>query len=225
MPMIVLTRFLIAASICIPLLASAVPALAQSGGSQLTAAQTVKPADFSPTERDYYQKLDAAAANSFIATRSYVRLCQQVLDHKLPALQLPDKPAGFTVKYLLPEDPNVINRALAAYVVAKQNPNHAASGPKAALEMTPAQILKSAELTGEELTYYKTLTEPAMVTNFILTRSYARLAQKVIDHKMPALQLPDKPLGFTRNYLLPGEEAVINKAIGASLAALMKKRL
>ena len=118
MPVNVVARFLIAASICIQLLASAAPAFAQSGGSQLTAAQTVKPADFSPTELDYYQKLDAAAAKSFIATRSFVRLCQQVLDHKLPALQLPNKPIGFRSSYLLPGEDAVIDEAIAASLTA-----------------------------------------------------------------------------------------------------------
>jgi hypothetical protein len=34
-------------------------------------------------------------------------------------LQLPEKPAGFSVKYLLPGGANVINRALADYIVAE----------------------------------------------------------------------------------------------------------
>jgi hypothetical protein len=218
-------RILLAVSVCLPLLASAQLASAQSGGSQLTPAQTVKPDDFTPIERNYYQNLDATAAKSFIATRSYVRLCQQVLDHKLAALQLPDKPAGFTVKYLLPGEPNVINRALADYLVAKQNPNHAASARAAPFEMTPAQILKPDALSPKELAYYKKLTNPASAKMFIETRSYVRLSQDVVAHKMPAAQLPDKPLGFTRIYLLPGEEAVINEAIAASLVALMKQKI
>jgi hypothetical protein len=74
MPVNVLARFIVALCVCLPFPAQ--PAFAQSGGSQLTPAQTVKPADFTATEHDYYQKLDAAAAKSFIATRSYVRLCQ-----------------------------------------------------------------------------------------------------------------------------------------------------
>ncbi len=223
MPMNILARFLSVASLCFPLLVQ--PALAQAGGSQLTSAQTVKPADFTPTERDYYQKLDAAAAKSFIATRSYVRLCQQVLDRKLPALHLPEKPADFTVKYLLPGEANVINRALAEYVVAQQSPDHAAPSRAAALEMTQAQILKPAGLSPKELSYFKTLSDPAKAKMFIETRSYVRLTQDVVANRMPAAQLPDKPLGFTRIYLLPGEEAVVNKAVAASLAALMKQNL
>ena len=223
MPVNVLARYVFALCVCLPFLAQ--PAFGQSGGLQLTPAQTVKPADFTPTERDYYQKLNAAAAKSFIATRSYVRLCQQVLERKLPALQLPDKPAGFTVKYLLPGEPNVINRALAAYVVAKQNPNSAASATAAPLEMTSAQILKSADLTPKELDYYNKLTNPSAAKAFIETRSYVRLTRKVVAHEMPAAQLPDKPLGFSRSYLLTGEEAVVDQAIAASLTVLMQQKL
>jgi hypothetical protein len=219
MPVNVLARLLFAASLCLPLLAA--PAFAQSSAPKMTTAQLVKPAGLTPTERSYYKKLNAAAAKSFIATRSYVRLCRQVLERKLLALQLPQKPVGFNVKYLLPEDPNIINRALGEQSAVKRNPNHAV----AARELTPAQILKPAELTAEELTYYKTLIDPAEAKNFILTRSYMRLAQKVADHKMPALQLPDHPVGFSPDYLLPGEDAVNDKATSALLAIEMKRNL
>jgi hypothetical protein len=220
-PVNVLARLLVAASLCLPLLASAAPAFAQSVGVQLTAAQMVKPADFTAEERDYYRTLGPAAAKSFIATRSYVRVCRQVVEHKLPALRLPNRPAGFNVKYLLPEDPNIINRALGEYIIAKQSPNHAVTVRP---ELTAAQILKPAQLTAEELSYYKTLTEPAK-KNFILTRSYMRLAQKVADHKMSPLQLPNQPLGFSPDYLLPGEDAVNNKAIGELVAVGLKRKL
>jgi len=219
----VLARSLAAAALCLPLLALVQSAPAQSAGRQMTAAQMITPADFTPTERDYYKTLDAAAAKNFIATRSYVRLCRLVLEHKLPALQLPEKPAGFTVKYLLPDDPSIINRALGHQLAAKQNPNHSAL--RAQHEMTAAQMLKPAELTAEELTYYKKLTDPAKAKSFIETRSYMRLAKNVVAHKMPAAQLPEQPLGFSLSYLLPGEKAVNDEAIKESLAALMKEKI
>jgi hypothetical protein len=223
MPVHVPARFLFALSLLLALLASPAPAFAQSAGSQLTAEQTVQPADLTPKELSFYQTLDATAAKDFLATRSYVRLCQQVLDHKLAALQLPDRPAGFSAKYLLAAEPNIINRALADYLVAKESPNHAAQATP--LEMTPAQILQPDALSAQERTYYKTLTDPASIQNFIETRSYVRLAEEVAAHKMPAAQLPDKPLGFTAHYLLPGEEATVNQAVAASLAALMKQKV
>lgn len=218
MPKTVLAKLLFAASLC--WLALVPPGAAFA--SQMTAAQMVKPADFTAEERDYYRKLAPAAAESFIATRSYVRLCRQVLGRKLPAIQLPDRPAGFNVKYLLPEDPTVINRAVGEHLAAKANPNHKVPAQP---ELTATQILKPTQLTAEEQDYYKTLTAPAKARAFILTRSYMRLAQKVADHKMPAMQLPNHPIGFSAEYLLPGEDAVDNKAIGALLAALMKRKL
>lgn len=207
------------------LLALAPSVFAQPGGSQLTPAQTVTPAEMTPKELKYYQTLDASATKDFIATRSYVRLCQQVLDHKLPALQLPDKPPGFSVKYLLPTDVNIINRALAENIIAKQSPNGAARARSAPLEMSAAQILSPAALSPKELAYYEKLTDPSAAKSFIDTRSYVRLAQMVVSHKMPAPQLPDKPLNFNRSYLLAGEEAVVNQAISESLAALMQQKL
>jgi hypothetical protein len=39
------------------------------------------------------------------------------------------------------------------------------------------------------------------------------------------LQLPNKPIGFRSSYLLPGEDAVIDEAIAASLTALMQQKL
>ncbi len=186
----------------------------------MTPAQTVTPAELTPKELEYYQTLDAAAAKDFIATRSYVRLCQQVLDHKLPALQLPDKPAGFSVKYLLPTEANIINRALAEQIAAEQSPGGAAPARAAPLEMTAAQILSSAALSPKELAYYEKLTEPSLAKSFIDTRSYVRLAQMVASHKMSAPQLPDKPLDFNRSYLLPGEEAVVDQAISNCLPRL-----
>jgi hypothetical protein len=182
----------------------------------------VKPADLTPQELSYCQTLNPTAASDFLVTRSYVRLCQQVLDHMLPAAQLPDKPVGFSAKYLLPTDPNVINRALADPIVAQQNPG---VEPPAALEMTPAQILKSADLSPRELTYYKTLTDPTTIKSFIETRSYVRLSQEVVNHEMPAEQLPDKPLGFNLGYLLPGEASVVDGAVAASLTALMQQKM
>ena len=193
---------------------------------QMTPAQILKPADLTPKELDYYQKLtEPDLAKMFITTRSYVRLCQQVIDRKLPASRLPDKPTGFSVKYLLPGEANVINQAIAASIIAGQAGDNAASAKMAALQMTSAQMLKPADLSPKELDYYKKLTDPAAAKMFIETRSYVRLCQQEVDHQLPPLQLPDKPLGFSRIYLLPGEEAVVNQAASDSLAALLRVRL
>ena len=93
------------------------------------------------------------------------------------------------------------------------------TGPAGANELTPAQIVKPADLTEQESTYYQKLTDPLVAKNFLETRSYVRLCQQVVDHKVPAIQLPDKPLGFSVRYLLPGEANLINKAISDSIIA------
>jgi hypothetical protein len=48
------------------------------------------------------------------------------------------------------------------------------------------------------------------------------LCQQVIDRKLPAEQLPDKPLGFSAKYLLAGEATLINTAISESIIAEVK---
>ena len=95
-------------------------AVAQSESSRLTPAQTISRSDMTKVELDFYQTLNGQAAEDFIVTRSYLRLAQQEIDHKLPPLKFPArKPDGFSVKYLLPDDPSVINRAIADYLTAK----------------------------------------------------------------------------------------------------------
>ena len=95
-------------------------------------------------------------------------------------------------------------------------------GPAPAQELTAGQILKPADLTEKESAYYQKLTDPAIAKNFLETRSYVRLCQQVVDHKLPAIQLPNKPLGFSVRYLLPGEVGVINTAMSESIIAGVK---
>jgi hypothetical protein len=95
-------------------------------------------------------------------------------------------------------------------------------GPTPAQTLSSSQIVKPAELTQKEGDYYRTLSDPEVAKNFLLTRSYVRLCQQVIDHKLPAIQLPDKPLGFSVRYLLPWEATLINAAISESIVAGVK---
>jgi hypothetical protein len=88
--------------------------------------------------------------------------------------------------------------------------------------LTPAQLLKPDDLTPKELDFYKKQSDPEITKNFIITRSYVRLCQKVIDKKMPAELLPDKPLGFSAHYLLAGEATMINQALSDSIVAMCK---
>ena len=95
-------------------------------------ALALSPSDLKPAmtaeESDYYDtiKADPSAAQSFLVTRDYVRKAQAVVSGSLPPLSFPGKrPAGFTVDYLLPDDPSTINEALGMYLAAalKANPH------------------------------------------------------------------------------------------------------
>jgi hypothetical protein len=217
-----LARLFLVVCLLLPLPALPQSSAPQSGGTPLAPAQLIKPADLTQQELSFYQTLDSAAASDFLVTRSYVRLCQQVVDRKLPAAQLPHKPAGFSAKYLLPTDPNVINRALADSIMAHQNPG---VEPPAQLEMTPAQVLNPSDLSPDELAYYKTLTDPATIKSFIDTRSFVRLCQTVVNHELPIEQFPVKPLDFNPSFLLPGEADIVNEAIGDAAAFSLKQML
>ncbi len=103
-----------------------------------------------------------------------------------------------------------------------QAPTKGAAQALAAAAIAPSQILKPSDLTQKELDYYNKLSDPDVAKNFIMTRSFVRLCQKVMDKKMPAEQLPDKPLGFSVRYLLAGEATMINQAISASIVAMCK---
>ena len=113
-------RLIASAALCAPLALTAPSAVAQSNSSRLAPAQTISPSEMTKVELDFYQTLSGQEAEDFIVTRSYVRLAQQEIDHKLPPLKFPArKPDGFSVKYLLPDDPSVINRALGDYLAAR----------------------------------------------------------------------------------------------------------
>lgn len=200
------------AATCALLLMAAQPSFA--GDAPL---QMITPAEFTPVEAKFYQTLDPAAQQDFIATRSYVRISQQVIDRTLPPLQLPDRPAGFSVKYLLPGEPFDLNTALADYITA----THGGKG-NLVPEMTDAQILQPSDLNPAELSFFQTL-DTTEARHFIVTRSYVRLCQQVLDQKLPAYQLPDAPPGIRGAYLLAGEEGLISKAVDLSLQDLLRR--
>jgi hypothetical protein len=55
---------------------------------------------------------------------------KKVVDKTMPAEQLPDKPLGFSVRYLLSGEAKMINRAISDSIVAmrKSNPTAALGG-------------------------------------------------------------------------------------------------
>jgi hypothetical protein len=114
-------------ALCVGLAFLVWPAQSSFAQSHLSAAQTISPADLNAEEKEYYKTLtDPAKAKSFIITRSYFRLAQKVVDHKLPPLEFPQRPQGFSVVYLLPDEPSIINEAVGAYLSAKLTANPAA---------------------------------------------------------------------------------------------------
>src|SRR5262249_15132709 len=85
--------------------------------------------------------------------------------------------------------------------------------------LAPSQLVNPADLTKDEADFYGTLKDPDEARAFIVTRSYVRLCQAVIDKKSPAAGLPPRPSAFKVAYMLPGEAEMINDAIGESVVA------
>lgn len=95
-------------------------AAAASAAPALT-PQSLRPA-MTQEEQEYYDtiKNDPKTAQNFLITRDYVRKAQAVKSGKMSPLSFPSqRPAGFSVDYLLPDDPGVINDALGMYLSAK----------------------------------------------------------------------------------------------------------
>jgi hypothetical protein len=91
-------------------------------------------------------------------------------------------------------------------------------------ELARSQLVAPADLTAIELDYYKKATDPEVKRNFIITRSYVRIAQKVVAKKISPEEFPvAKPAGFSVQYLLPDDAHVINEALGLALAKSLQK--
>lgn len=102
----------------------------------------------------------------------------------------------------------------------------AASNSAGGVELARSQLVTPADLTPIELDYYNKATDPEVKKNFIITRSYVRIAQKVVDKKIPPEAFPvTKPAGFSVQYLLPDDSHVINEALGLALGKSLQKCL
>jgi hypothetical protein len=217
MPKATVNTSLLAAILSVALWGTAPSSFAEPVQLQMRQDQMIKPADFTSVEANFYKTLDLAAQQNFIATRSFVRVSQQVVDGILPPSQLPDRPAGFSVKYLLRGESFDINNALAGYLTAK-------NGGEGNLvsAMTAGQMLQLADLNLTEVTYFRTLGA-LDAKRFMATRSYVRLCRQVLDQKLPAYQLPKAPPGIRGAYLFAGERDLISKAMDASLHDLLQR--
>jgi len=93
-------------------------------------------------------------------------------------------------------------------------------------ELARSQLVTPADLTAIELDYYNKTTDPEVKKNFIITRSYVRIAQKLVAKKIAPEDFPvAKPTGFSVQYLLPDDAHVINEALGLALAKSWQKCL
>lgn len=83
-------------------------------------ALALTPRDLTPDEQQLYQKVQANpnAAKNFLAAREYVRKAKGVVDGAVPAASLPSKPAGFSSRYLLAGDADIIDQAVTLSVAA-----------------------------------------------------------------------------------------------------------
>ena len=93
-----------------------------------------------------------------------------------------------------------------------------------AQELSAGEVVSLAQLTPEEKDYYDHAANQTVRKNFIITRSYLRLAQKLVDKQIPPDAFPmRKPKGFSVEYLLPDDPEIINEAIGIALSHAMAK--
>lgn len=78
------------------------------------------PGDLTPGEQQLYQKVQAnpTAAKNFLAARDYVRKAKSVVDGAAPPSSLPSKPQGFSSRYLLAGDADIIDQAVTLSVAA-----------------------------------------------------------------------------------------------------------
>jgi hypothetical protein len=205
----------------VAILASAPMAIGAERVVPMAASQIITPKDFTPVEADYFKTLDGDAAKAFLVTRSWVRLAVAVVEGRLPALQFPDKPTSFSIKYLLPTDANYINRAIGMSIHDEQFPGQ----PYLAHDMTPAQLLSASDLNSAEQSKFQTLTSESDRKNFLQTRSYIRLCRAVVSHSMQPETLPLTPLGYDRAYLVDDDADVAKQALALSLQTSMSATL
>jgi hypothetical protein len=97
-------------------IALALSILAASAAS----AAALTPGDLSPQEQQLYAtfKANPTSAQNFLITRDYVHQAQATVSNPSNAASFPDKPAGFSVRYLLPGDKDIINQAVSLSVAA-----------------------------------------------------------------------------------------------------------
>ena len=186
----------------------------------------LSPSDLKPPmtseESSFYDKIkgDPASAQGFLATREYVRTARAVVTGSLPPLSYPsDKPPGFSAKYLLAEDPSILNKALGMYLAAKSGRSVPPTPPDPIL--SPSDL--KPPMTKEERTYYDSIKADAPAEqSFLTTRNHVRKARAVVNGSLSALSFPDQPLGYSGKYLLSGESKLVRKAVDMHSTASLK---
>ncbi len=86
------------------------------------AATPVRPlaaSQLTDTERSSFQSLsDKAAQKAFLITRAYLRICEKVLKHQMPTLDLPVQPDEYDGQYVSPAEQKQVDAAQMAYITA-----------------------------------------------------------------------------------------------------------
>ncbi len=77
----------------------------------------LSPSQLTDTERSSFQKLsDQTAQKAFLITRAYLRICEKVVAHQMPALELPVQPDEYQGKYVSPGEQKQVDAAQMAYI-------------------------------------------------------------------------------------------------------------
>jgi hypothetical protein len=86
-------------------------------------ARALTPAQLTPDEQTVYDGLknDPDAAKNYLATRGFLKLCEQVAARKLAAIKLPRQPANYDTQYVTDEEQAVVDQAVLKYVSARIN--------------------------------------------------------------------------------------------------------
>lgn len=94
------------------------------------------------------------------------------------------------------------------------------------LAASPASAaLTEAQLTAAEKTTFASIRSDAeAVKQFLATREYLRLSQRVVAGKLAAKDLPVMPDEFTERFVSEQENAVVTRAVSMNIAALFGRR-
>ncbi|MSU46088.1 MAG: hypothetical protein EXS42_02900 [Lacunisphaera sp.] len=194
-------------------------------------AVALSPSDLSTTvERDMYKQLaatDQAAADSYLATRDYVRVAKEIVaSDGNNAANMPGRPKNSSSRYLSADgkDKDIINEAVRLSVNAVPGGNRLPSARENAAAISPKSLPTEAERAKYQV---MAATEQSEAESYLVTRNYLRKARAVVDGQgKGALNFSTQPRGYGLRHLsADGKEvAVISEALKLSIAAMSESR-